>query len=259
MASEVRSARATISAAWSEATANRAGLASQLTIMLLNDAVWVVFWAFLFDRVGEVRGWTVDLVIVLFAVFATSAGIVMGLLGNTRRIGELAANGGLDAVLALPVHPLTHLLSRRVEAIFIGDIGFGLLLFFTLGEPTIARTVVFVFGVMCSTLVLSGFLVLVGSLSFMSSRDDAADLGMHAMLAFSNYPVDLFGGALRVVLYGVVPAAFVTSVPAKLIDDFSIGTAALLGSVALIVAGLGAATFTYGLRRYTSGATWTAA
>lgn len=256
---DLRSARVTMHAAWSEATSNRAGLASQLTIMVLNDAVWVLFWVLLFDRVGDVRGWTVDRVVLLLAVFTVSAGIVLGLFSNVRRIGELATGGGLDAVLSLPVRPLSHLLSRRVETIFLGDIGFGIVLYAVAGDPTLTRTLVFVFGVVCSALVTGGFLITVGSLSFFASRDDAGDLGVHALLAFSNYPIDLFGGVLRVVLYGVVPAAFVTSVPAKLVDQFSTGWAVVLAAVALTVASIGAATFTFGLRRYTSGATWTPA
>lgn len=247
---------ATMRTAWREATANRVGLWSQVSIMVLNDIVWVVFWVLLFNRVGEVRGWDVDRIVLLLAVFTTNAGIVMGLFHNLRRIGELVVGGGLDALLVLPTSPLAHLMARRIETVFLGDIGFGIVLFAVAGNPTPAKTAVFVFAVVCAAMVVGGFLIIVGSLSFFASRDDAADLGLHAMLAFGNYPVDMFGGVLRVILYGVIPAAFVTSVPAKLVDDFRLGWAITLAAVALFVAGLAVALFTFGLRRYTSGAVW---
>ncbi len=250
---------ATSTSAWREALANRAGFWSQIAIMIVNDVVWVVFWFLFFDRVGAVRGWDLDRLVVLFAVLTTSAGIVLGLLNNARRTGQLAATGALDAALALPVSPLAYLLVRRVEPVNVGDLFFGLGLFVALGDPTPTRVAVFAYGVACAVLILTGFLVLVGSLSFWAGRSDAGDLGFHALLLFSNYPVDIFGGATRVFLYAVIPAGFVSSAPARLVDDFDVRLALGTGAVAVAVAAAGATAFTVGLRRYTSGATWTRA
>ena len=79
------------------------------------------------------------------------------------------------------------------------------------------------------------------------------------MILLGSYPVDVFAGMAKVVLYSVVPAAFVSSVPAKLIDSFDIGALAWLAIVASVFAIAGWMTFTAGLRRYTSGAVWTRA
>ena len=255
----MRVAQATLAAAWREAWANRRGFWLQVGIMSVNDLGWIVFWAFFFGRVDDVKGWDFDRLMVLFAILATAAGIVLGLLNNSRRIGELASTGGLDAALALPTSPLAHVLCRRVEAANVGDLFFGIGCFLVLGQPTVERAVVFVFGVACAVLILGGFLVAVGSLSFYVSRNEASDLGFHAMLLFANYPVDIFSGATKIFLYAVVPAGFVTSVPALLVDDFDPRWAVGMLAVALTVAFLGWLTFTVGLRRYTSGAVWTAA
>ena len=63
-------------------------------------------------------------------------------------------------------------------------------------------------------------------------------------------------GTAKVLLYTVVPAAFVSSVPARLIEAFQLRTAVgLLGVTATFV--IGAHTiFAIGLRRYTSGSIW---
>jgi len=61
------------------------------------------------------------------------------------------------------------------------------------------------------------------------------------------------------VLYLVLPAAFVASVPAQLVGSFDAGRAAALAAAAVAFSALGWVTFTLGLRRYTSGATWTGA
>lgn len=255
----LRAVRLTWHAAWLEARSNRRSFWIQVAIMVVNDIVWVIFWALLFNRVGDLRGWGFDQIVLLFSVLTTAGGIVLGLLNNTRRVGELASTGGLDSVLALPVPPLVALMARRVETVNVGDLGFGIVLFLIAGSPTPTRLAVFLFGVMCASLVISGFLVLMGSASFFVSRNEASELGFHAILLFSNYPVDIFTGYTRIFLYGVVPAAFVSTVPAQLIGEFSVGRAAALVAVALTAATVGWAAFTVGLRRYTSGATWTQA
>ncbi len=253
----MRAFRLTLQAAWQASWANRRGFWTSVTITLLNDVVWVVFWVLFFRRVGALRGWDVDQVMLLFAVLTTSAGLVLGLFNNVRRIGELASTGGLDAVLALPTPPLVHLLGKRIETVNVGDLAFGLALFAVLGRPTPMRALVFVFGVLCASLVMGGFLVLVGSTGFVSSRGEAGELGFHAILLFSNYPVDVFSGPSRLFLYAVVPAGFVTSVPVRLMEDFDVGWATALLAVGIGMATAGWAAFTLGLRRYTSGAVWT--
>ncbi|HEX6424504.1 MAG TPA: ABC-2 family transporter protein [Acidimicrobiales bacterium] len=250
---------ATARAALAEAWANRAGFWTQVVAMVVNDVAWVAFWVLFFNRVGSVRSWDMDLVLLLLAVLTTAGGVVLGLLGNARRIGALVADGGLDAVLALPVSPLAHLLVRRVDATNLGDIAFGILLFAIVGDPSPGRVAVYVLGVATATTVLTGFLVATGSLAFFAGRNDAGELGFHAMLLTAAYPVDVFSGAAKVLLYTVVPAAFVGAVPARLLDSFDPLTAAAAVGVALLFAVAGWGTFTLGLRRYTSGAVWSRA
>jgi ABC-2 type transport system permease protein len=250
---------ATSRAAFAEAWANRSGFWTQVLTMVFNDLAWVVFWVLFFRRVGSVRGWDTSRVLLLLAVITTGAGFVLGVLANARAIGRLAAAGELDAALSLPVHPLGHLLLRRISTTNLGDVAFGITLFAVTGSPSLERTAIFVLGVVSSAALLTGFLIATGSLTFVLGRDDAGELSFHAMLMFATYPVEIFGGAGRLFLSTVLPAAFVATVPARLIDDFDPRWAlALIGMAALFV-GIGVATFSAGLRRYTSGAVWTRA
>ena len=249
----------TMRAAMAEAWANRRGFWTQVLAMVVNDAAWVAFWILFFRRVGTIRGWDTSKVVLLLSVLTTTAGFVLGVFGNARRIGRLAVEGDLDAALALPVPPLPYLLVRRIDTTNLGDIAFGLILFAVAGHPTPARLAVFLLGVVTAATLLTGFLVATGSLAFFAGRNEAGELGFHAMLMFSAYPVDVFSGAAKALLYTVVPAAFVSTVPARLIDDFDLPLALTIVAVAVGFAATGWALFTAGLRRYTSGAVWTRA
>ena len=255
----MRAALATVRSAVAEAVANRASFTSKIAVMIVNDVVWVAFWVLFFRGVGDIRGWDGRRVLLLLAVITSASGITLGLLANARRIGTMAVQGGFDAVLALPVPPLTYVLLRRVEPTNLGDLAFGLTLFAVLGEPTLGRTAVFVGVVLASATLMTGFLVLTGSMAFFLGRSEGGELGFHAILLLGSYPVDVFAGVAKVVLYTVVPAAFVSSVPARLIDDFDLGLAAWLAGVAGAFALAGWSAFTLGLRRYTSGSVWTRA
>lgn len=249
----------TFRSALAESWANRSGFWTQVLAMVVNDIAWVAFWVLFFHRVGEVRGWDTDRVLLLLAVLTTAAGLVLGVFSNARHVGRMAAEGDLDAALALPVPTLPYLLVRRIDTINLGDLAFGIVLFAVTGDPSPARVGLYIAGVVTAALVLAGFLVAAGSLAFFTGRNEAGELGLHAILMFGSYPVDVFGGAAKLLLYTVVPAAFVGAVPARLLDSFDMRAALVAAAAAVGFAFLGWAVFTLGLRRYTSSALWTRA
>lgn len=228
-----------------------------MAVMALNDVVWILFWVLFFRRVGTLRGWDGHRILLLLAVITCASGITNGLLANARRVGNMAMDGELDSLLALPVWPLAHLLARRVEPVNVGDLAFGLVLFAVAGSPTLGRTLVFVLVVLAAATVMTGFLVLTGSLALFVGRNEGGEMGFHAILLLGSYPVDVFAGAAKVLLYTVVPAAFVASVPAGLVDHLDLGRAAWLAATAATFLVGGWAAFTLGLRRYASGSVWT--
>lgn len=244
--------------AFRDAYANRRSFWFQVTVMAANDVTWVVFWAFLFHRTSAIRGWHLEDVLTLFAILLTVSGIGIGLLSNCRRIGQLSQEGGLDAALALPVDPLAYLLLRRVDTAMLGDLAFGPILFLAVGHPTPARALAFVFGCLCGVVAIVSFLVALGALTMLvGGSGEQADLGFHAILVLASYPIDLFGGATKLLLFTAVPAAFVTGLPASLVRSFDPTVALITASASLALALLAVTTFRLGLRRYASGSMWT--
>jgi ABC-2 type transport system permease protein len=255
----MRALPATERGAMAEAWANRRGFWTQILVMVVNDVVWVVFWVLFFHRVGTLRGWDSHRVLLLLAVLTTSAGFVLGVFGNARRIGRLAADGELDAALALPVPPLAYLLVRRIDTTNLGDLLFGVVLFAVAAHPTPERTAIYLAGSLVAIVLLTGFLIAIGSTAFFIGRSEAGELGFQAMLMFATYPVDVFTGPARALLYTVIPAAFIGAVPARLMSAWDPRVAlAAVGMAAVFAAGA-RVLFNAGLRRYTSGAVWTRA
>ena len=74
-----------------------------------------------------------------------------------------------------------------------------------------------------------------------------------ALVSFSTYPMNIFNSAVRLLLFTVIPAGFVSFIPLQLLHRFTwplIG--AIVGGTVLIVA-IAVGMFELGVRRYESG------
>jgi ABC-type uncharacterized transport system permease subunit len=168
----------TMKTALIEAWTNRKSFWLQVSFMIANDLAIVIFWLLFFRKVGTVRGWDTGHVLVLFGVLANVTGIAMGILANARRLGQMVADGELDAVLALPVDPLLYLLVRRVDTALLGDLAFGPLIFIASGHVTPESTLVFIVSSLCAAAFFVSFLVILGSVTlFLGGRGEQAELG----------------------------------------------------------------------------------
>lgn len=247
-------------ASFREVFAKRRAFYIDVSIMIINDLTWIVLWTFLFNNTGSIRGWNIDRIYVLFSVIAVSFGISFGLFRNTRRISEIVNDGSLDAALTLPVDTLTYLLVRRVSAPVVGDIVFGLGLFFIAVRPSPVEALIFFAVSILGAIVMGSFLVLLGSLTLhFGGKGEQSDLGFEAINIFSFYPIDMFGGPTKVMLFTVLPGAFVTAVPAELIEHFTVSSLGLLLFATVFFAITARVTFTTGLKKYRSGSRWTTA
>lgn len=256
----MRTALATMRAAMAEAMALRAAFWTQLTVMAINDVVWILFWQLLFQRVGSIRGWDVTDVMTLFAITATVVGISMGPMANARRLGEQISNGGLDAILTTPADPLSYLIVRRVSPLALGDAVFGIGLLLIVVRPTPAQFALFCGASLLGAIVFTSFMVLLNSFSFWTGgRGEQADHAFNFAVTVGMYPIDLFGGLMKTLLFTALPVAFMTAVPSKIVSGENPAGLLLLAGVALVMVVLARTTFNAGLRRYSSGSTWTRA
>lgn len=236
------------------AMAYRGSFLLQVAGMMLNNALLLFFWWILFSRVPTLRGWDLSGVVTLYGVVAAGYGLANVICGNAWRVAQVVTTGDLDYYLALPVDPLVHLLVSRMSLSAWGDLLFGLLAFL-LGAPgRWASLPLFLLLCVLVGLIITAFGVLVGSLAFWIGNADALTMqAVNALLNFSLYPIDVFPANVRVLLYVLIPAAFVGSVPAGLLATFRwdrlLQLAAFTGGILF----LSRMVFQLGLRRYESG------
>jgi ABC-2 type transport system permease protein len=232
----------------------RAAFLAQALGMMLNDIVFAMFWVLYFARFPNVGGWEPRDIALLWAVAATSIGLSAALLGNCSRIATIVVQGQLDYYLGLPKDALLHVLVSRSGLAGWGDVCFGLLAYLVFGRLDPASLALYALLVMLSMLIYVAFNVLAGSLSFWIGNAEAtAFQAQQAAINFSVYPGAMFHGWIRVLLFTVIPAGFISHIPVELLRTFDpLLLAGLVGFTLLSVVAA-VVVFRIGLRRYESG------
>ncbi|MBI5032501.1 MAG: ABC-2 family transporter protein [Chloroflexi bacterium] len=232
----------------------RAAFLSQVVGMMLNNAVYFIFWVIFFDRFKQIRGWGIDDMFFLFGVVAASFGAGVYLFGNAMDLANIIANGRLDYYLSLPRPVLVHVLASRSVTSGLGDFTYGILSFIVARQfapDTIAR---YVLAVLLATTTFIAFMTLVQSSAFwLGNAALLSQQASNAMVTFSLYPITLFEGNARLILFTLIPAAFIGAVPAEFIRQFTWETLAQLLGAALLMLSLALYIFHRGLRLYESG------
>ncbi len=226
----------------------------QILSMAANDSIWLYFWWTYFSQYPLSHGWQITDIVIIWAVGAGGFGISTAIFGNSINIATLIMNGGLDAYLGMPRSVLLHVCVSKTDPMAGGDVLFALGAFLLLLHPTLPLFAFFIVLALTVSFIYTSFAVIFCSLAFfLGNTEGLANQLLNALITFSTYPMNLFRGFVRLVLFSIIPAGFITFLPLQLLHQFSwLLFLALLGFTALIVA-CAFGIFHLGLRRYESG------
>lgn len=227
---------------------------SQVLFMILNNVFLLFFWWVFFDNFPGVQGWGFSDILLLYALGAGAFGLACIFAGNSLNLGDSIANGELDFYLLLPVDPLFNAVTSRMQVSAVGDLAFALVLApIALGWNPL-NLLLFLLMLICASLVLVSFWSLIGALSFFWGHNQGfAALARNAIVMFSTYPEYIFTGAVRVMLFTLIPAAFVAHMPLSLLREFTWTKAGIMLGATTILVLLARVIFSWGVKKYESG------
>ena len=232
----------------------RVSFLTQAIGMMLNNSFYFAIWIIFFDRFKEVRGWGLGDMYLTLGVVASAFGLVSVFFGNAFTLSEIINQGRLDYYLSLPRPVLLHTVSSRMIASGLGDISYGFLSYAVSGHYTWDGLLRFVLATLLAAAVFASFLILVQSLAFwLGMISNLSSLAINAIITFGIYPITLFDNYARLILFTVIPAALIGSLPAEFIRAFTWETLAELLAGALVFLLLAGTIFRLGLKRYESG------
>jgi ABC-2 type transport system permease protein len=236
------------------ATALRGSFLLSMTFMALNNAAFFVFWWVLLARVPTLRGWQLPDIELLFGVSAAGFGLMQAVCGGAIHLSRFVDDGTLEPMLTQPRPTLPYALGCRSQASGFGDLLSGLAFMAHAGYLSWERAPFVVLALIASAITFTATCVALFSLAFWVPRTHAFSRQLlDVVITFSLYPEPVFGGRLKLVLFSLLPAGFVSYLPASLVRDASPFTAACALGAAAGYAWLSWRIFHAGLARYSSG------
>lgn len=227
---------------------------SRIFSMLVNDCMWLWYWAIYFTRFPVVQGWQRDDVMALWAFVGVFFGLQATIAGGATGLAASIRQGNMDFYLALPKNVLLHALVSKMDITAIGDIAFGLAVYAVFCQVSLGGLCLLLIASVAAAMLFTGFQVIMASLTFfIGNSEGLASQAWNAFIHFSTYPSGIFRGFTKMLLFTLLPAGFINAVPVRVIRNFDPHYFALLLAAGIGFFALGWVVFFAGLRRYESG------
>ncbi|PWK16472.1 ABC transporter permease [Tumebacillus permanentifrigoris] len=228
-------------------------------IMQALDFLLVAAILLKFDTVG---GWDLYEVGYLFSIASLVRSLYRVFANEIHSFEKYTKNGEFDQLLTRPVSPLVLLFSRGINWNQIGGFLQGvLMLMFALWGLHEQGASIWAALLYLPVSILSGALI-VFSLGLATATIGFWTVKINELLAFTHYgplnaasyPMHIYPGWLRGVLFTLIPVAFIAYVPSLYLFDKGGALWYLLVSplIAFVVAGLALRFWKFGIKHYHS-------
>ena len=221
-------------------------------LMIGNNFIFFAIWWVFFKEFKSVGGWEFSDMVALMMVATGGYGLSKVCFGGLKEIAKMISTGNLDPFMTQPKNLLLHLLGAKSQSKGWGQILTSFILFFLAGNFLQLPLIIIL--ILCACVIFTAAGVIANSLAFWFGSIDAVSRKYcDSLFLFSHYPVNIYSGFLKFLMFTFVPAGIIGYVPVELVREFSWGYfVSLIGATALFIF-LAFFTFYRGLRRYESG------
>ena len=233
-------------------TLNKAFLL-QMLFMFFNNIVFFCNWLILYSNVKTINGWKIADCDLIYAISTFSFGVYQICFGGVKDLSKLIANGELDTYILQPKDTLLQSITSKTIASGWGDVLSSLVLLIFSGYHSINNLVLFIFFIINSSVITVCSAVIYHSLAFwLGPVNTLARNLMEYLIILSSSPGAVHAGVLKGIIYTVIPAGFLTLLPAEVIKQFNPNTFLIIISFTICFALFAVNLFRIGMRKYES-------
>lgn len=226
----------------------------QVVGMMLNNASFIFFWWIIFEKIPNIAGYTMKDVMFLWALSSSTFGLAFVLFGNINRVTNIIVNGELDTYLLQPRDVYFTMLSTHSKTSAWGDFFYGIILFVIIYGFSPEKLILFGLFTILGSLVFGTTLVIFHSLTFyIGNASGIANAVFEFMITFTLYPEGIYKGAVKWIIYTILPAGFIVFLPYNIMQAFNWGSFGILVIFDILYIILGYLIFNRGLKNYESG------
>ena len=192
---------------------NKVTFLTNILFMMLNNATFIVQWVILFRLRGDIGGYTMREMMLLWGLTASSFGLSHILFARVFSLSDLIINGKLDSYLVQPKNVLLGVMTSATSTSSIGDFLYGVVLL-SVFCFSVKRFFLFLLFAATGAVIMTAFALLMGSLSFWLVRADMLGNNViNTMIGFSTYPDGIFKGGARFLIYYIIPVGMAVYKP----------------------------------------------
>jgi ABC-2 type transport system permease protein len=235
---------------------------AELFVFMLLQALDYVLVAAILMKFDTVGGWNLYEVGYLYSISAMVRSLYRVFCNDIHNFEKYTVQGEFDQLLTRPVSPLLLLFSRGIYWNQIGGFLQGVLILIFCSWGLHARGVDIVPALLYLPVSLVSGALIVFSLGLATATIGFWTVRINEFLAFTHYgplnaasyPMNIYPGWLRGILFTVIPVAFITYVPAlSLFDKGGSGWLLLISPlVALAITLVTLRFWQFGIRHYHS-------
>ena len=232
----------------------RTSFLMQVFGMFLNNLSFAFFWWILFDRFKSIGDYGFREVMLLWAFSSAGYGVSFIVFGNSTKLVEIILKGELDSYLLQPKNVLLNVIGSKTNVAAWGDLVYGIVLFFIVEGLSIRGGLLFITFTLTAGLLYTSVMTTFNALAFyFGNIRSLANLAFEFTITLSIYPTDMFKGVVRMILFTIIPAGFISMVPITLVDTFDIKLFLVLIGAVIIWISIAFLVFYKGLKKYESG------
>lgn len=239
-----------------ESVSNKKSFIIQTVAMFINNFVFVLFWMILFDnKGGSINGVDIQDILYLWSIPTIGYGIAFFCFGGIDTLCKDIVDGNLDIYLTKPKNSLISVLTSRSILSAMGDLLFGIVVgVIAVKFNPLKILLLLVLGLIAGILITS-IITSVKLLSFwVGDISTATQRYTHSLfITLTIYPEEMFPTVIKFMMYTVIPAAYVSHVPVRIMENISVTGIATMLIAAVFFASLMFLLYNKGLKKYESG------
>ena len=231
---------------------NKVAFATSVIMMIFNNATFIIQWLTIFAIKESVGGYSLNDVMLFWAVSSGANGLAHIFFNGVNKIPQYIEEGKLDAFLTTPKNPLCYVLSSSTEPSAWGDLIYGyiaLIIFNFSIKNILLYSILIIFG----ALIYASIICMFNTLTFIFYKSsEVTGVITSALLNSSLYPDVIFGRAVKIIFFTIVPSGFACWIPVHLIMSFNPINLIILIVATIIFVSLAFILFNKGLKHYSS-------
>ena len=228
----------------------------QVIFMIVNNGFFLIFWIVVFDiNNGDVNGIQMNDILYLWSIPVASWGLANFMFGGVREINRYVLTGGLDTYLLQPKNMILNIATSKCDFGACGDLIYGLVLGWIACGGNFFQYIKVLLYIFIATIISVDSFILIRILSiWIGEVDKIAHIYENSLfITFSTYPFEIFGGFIKFMMFTVVPAAYVSYIPIKLLNKFDLKIFLILIIATVFYSAFAIKVFYKSLEKYESG------